>query len=349
MSPPPEDIIVSAADRQAVSCQQSRSVRRKSRDSKISSSSPAAFGGLNGGGGGGVGRAAGEDDFEDDFEDAFALNGVGLGFGLEGGLPMNGDEWTAMREGVLRPLPGCPAELVRVLKLLLSPNPADRPSAAQLLASEPLLQSSLERSLGEERLCNQRLREALAEHDEQLHQLQQQHQLHQERRTPISSPATAPAASSSSSYFSFVQSPPRTYPATAPAAASSSSSLSLGKSPSLRSAHSSWMSLGETGKSVAGAMEWDGDDGEEEDGAAAAAAETGVVVGKSNSAKQQQQQLERHNHRLPPQGQSPKTKQRTASRCLKVVSLSGGVPTTTSTSPQPKVVRLVRSNTWSGV
>jgi len=97
-------------------------------------------------------------------------------------------------------------------------------------------------------------------------------------------------------------------------------------------------------------MEWDGDDGEEEDGAAAA--ETGVVVGKSNSAKQQQQQqqqLERHNHRLPPQGQSPKTKQRTASRCLKVVSLGGSVPTTTSTSPQPKVVRLVRSNTWSGV
>ncbi|XP_037087031.1 wee1-like protein kinase 2 [Pollicipes pollicipes] len=84
-------------------------------------------------------------------------------------LPKNGKLWQQLRNGVLPPLPGFSDELYRLIRLLIDPDPARRPSAAELLAHPYQLPAScrsraqLRRQLNAERLQNQRLRSQLAD------------------------------------------------------------------------------------------------------------------------------------------------------------------------------------------
>ncbi|CAM9253712.1 unnamed protein product, partial [Hapterophycus canaliculatus] len=65
-------------------------------------------------------------------------------------LPPNGDEWHSLRSGKAGMPMGLPAELSKTLQEMMHPEPARRPSAAELLRY-PCLQSEMERQLNDQR------------------------------------------------------------------------------------------------------------------------------------------------------------------------------------------------------
>lgn len=84
-------------------------------------------------------------------------------------LPLNGDEWHAIRNGELRPLPGYSLDLQLLLKQMVQPDPAARPTASQLVYHPTLCpptgmsRAQLRRELNAERLKNDILSRQLKE------------------------------------------------------------------------------------------------------------------------------------------------------------------------------------------
>lgn len=70
--------------------------------------------------------------------DIFALGATILELAMGKGLPENGQLYQDLRAGKLPLLPTVPASLVKMIKLLMHPNPGSRPTASQVLKS-PLL------------------------------------------------------------------------------------------------------------------------------------------------------------------------------------------------------------------
>jgi wee1-like protein kinase len=62
-------------------------------------------------------------------------------------LPTSGEEWVSLREGVVAPNPNAPADLAALYTTCMRVAPETRPSAAQLLRSEPNLQPEAEQAL----------------------------------------------------------------------------------------------------------------------------------------------------------------------------------------------------------
>jgi len=73
--------------------------------------------------------------------DIFALGATILELAMGKGLPENGQLYQDLRAGKLPLLPTVPASLVKMIKLLMHPNPGNRPTAAQVL-KYPLLMKS---------------------------------------------------------------------------------------------------------------------------------------------------------------------------------------------------------------
>ncbi|CAM9342786.1 unnamed protein product, partial [Phaeothamnion confervicola] len=87
-------------------------------------------------------------------------NGGSNGGGTGGGaLPPNGQEWHRLRDGSvsLLPPPAVPRELADVVRRMMQPDAARRPSAAALLAQVPELRSDMERKLHEAQNMNKLL------------------------------------------------------------------------------------------------------------------------------------------------------------------------------------------------
>lgn len=84
-------------------------------------------------------------------------------------LPLNGDEWHAIRNGELEPLQGYSLELQLLLKQMVQTDPAARPTAAQLVLHPTLWpptvmsRAQLRRELNAERLKNDILSRQLKE------------------------------------------------------------------------------------------------------------------------------------------------------------------------------------------
>lgn len=84
-------------------------------------------------------------------------------------LPLNGDEWHAIRNGELAPLPGYSLELQLLLKQMVQVDPAARPTASQLVHHPTLCpptnmsRAQLRRELNAERLKNDILSQHLKE------------------------------------------------------------------------------------------------------------------------------------------------------------------------------------------
>ncbi|XP_043192595.1 wee1-like protein kinase isoform X1 [Amphibalanus amphitrite] len=101
--------------------------------------------------------------------DMFALGLTALECACGQPLPKNGEPWQALRDGIVPPLPGFSEDLRRLIQLLIDPDRARRPTAAELLV-HPCLQpascrsrAQLRRQLNAERLENQLLRSQLAD------------------------------------------------------------------------------------------------------------------------------------------------------------------------------------------
>lgn len=84
-------------------------------------------------------------------------------------LPLNGDEWHAIRNGELRPLPGYSLDLQLLLKQMVQADPATRPTASQLVHHPTVCpptgmsRAQLRRELNAERLKNDILSRQLKE------------------------------------------------------------------------------------------------------------------------------------------------------------------------------------------
>ncbi|CAL4205929.1 unnamed protein product [Meganyctiphanes norvegica] len=84
-------------------------------------------------------------------------------------LPLNGEEWHAIRNGEIDPLPNYSMELHMLLKQMIHPDPAVRPSASQLVHHHSLCapinksRAQLRRELNAERLKNEILARQLKE------------------------------------------------------------------------------------------------------------------------------------------------------------------------------------------
>lgn len=84
-------------------------------------------------------------------------------------LPLNGEEWHAIRNGEIDPLPAYSMELYLLLKQMIHPDPAVRPSASQLVHHHSLCapinksRAQLRRELNAERLKNEILARQLKE------------------------------------------------------------------------------------------------------------------------------------------------------------------------------------------
>jgi wee1-like protein kinase len=74
--------------------------------------------------------------------DIFALGATILDLAMGKGLPENGQLYQDLRAGKLPLLPTVPASLVKMIKSLMHPNPGKRPTAAQVLKSPLLVNSS---------------------------------------------------------------------------------------------------------------------------------------------------------------------------------------------------------------
>ena len=78
--------------------------------------------------------------------DIFSLGATMYEICLGRELPMNGDEWQAIRSGNLLPLPGSDPELVQLIHEMMHPNYHQRPTASNLL-KRPQLLSDEEKAL----------------------------------------------------------------------------------------------------------------------------------------------------------------------------------------------------------
>lgn len=84
-------------------------------------------------------------------------------------LPLNGEEWHAIRNGELQPLPGYSIEWQMLLKQMVQADPAARPTASQLVHHPTLCpptvmsRAQLRRELNKERLKNDMLSRQLKE------------------------------------------------------------------------------------------------------------------------------------------------------------------------------------------
>lgn len=84
-------------------------------------------------------------------------------------MPLNGDEWHAIRNGELQPLPGYSLDLQMLLKQMVQTDPAARPTASQLVHHPTLCpptgmsRAQLRRELNAERLKNDILSRQLKE------------------------------------------------------------------------------------------------------------------------------------------------------------------------------------------
>ena len=73
--------------------------------------------------------------------DIFSLGATAYEICLGRPLPPNGPEWVALRQGVLAPLPPggqLPDHLLQLLRRMLHPDPACRPTAGALLEVTPI-------------------------------------------------------------------------------------------------------------------------------------------------------------------------------------------------------------------
>lgn len=66
-----------------------------------------------------------------------------------GDLPSNGEQWQAIRRGEIAPIAGISAETFELIRWMIHPDPKERPSAAELIASSVLLQPGDGLLLGE--------------------------------------------------------------------------------------------------------------------------------------------------------------------------------------------------------
>ena len=85
-------------------------------------------------------------------------------------LPTEGQEWQDIRAGIFEEMPNAPLELQLIIKSMMSPDPDQRPSAAELLQRRQLL-SEDEKELIRERNKVKMANVALAHHTEQLRRL----------------------------------------------------------------------------------------------------------------------------------------------------------------------------------
>ena len=84
-------------------------------------------------------------------------------------MPKNGPDWVAIRTGCLprlENLKNFSNSLKSIIRLMLSPNPDNRPSAQDLL--ENSLQSELELELRWEKTQNQLLKKKIKDYEERL-------------------------------------------------------------------------------------------------------------------------------------------------------------------------------------
>jgi len=84
-------------------------------------------------------------------------------------MPKNGPDWVAIRTGQLprlENLKNFSNSLKSIIRLMLSPNPDQRPSAQELLDNS--LQSDLELELRWEKTQNQLLKKKIKEYEEKL-------------------------------------------------------------------------------------------------------------------------------------------------------------------------------------
>lgn len=71
--------------------------------------------------------------------DIFSLGATLYEISLGRPLPMNGEEWQAIRAGSLQPLPDTPYEMEMIIRECMHPTYASRPSAGELLKRPQLL------------------------------------------------------------------------------------------------------------------------------------------------------------------------------------------------------------------
>jgi serine/threonine protein kinase len=71
--------------------------------------------------------------------DIFSLGATLYEISVGRPLPMNGDEWQAIRAGSLQPLPDTPFEMEMIIRECMNPTYSNRPSAAELLKRPQLL------------------------------------------------------------------------------------------------------------------------------------------------------------------------------------------------------------------
>jgi serine/threonine protein kinase len=71
--------------------------------------------------------------------DIFSLGATMYEIGLGRPLPMNGPEWQTMRAGHLLPLPNTSPDMASIIRQMMHPQAASRPTASELLKHKQLL------------------------------------------------------------------------------------------------------------------------------------------------------------------------------------------------------------------
>ena len=109
--------------------------------------------------------------------DIFALGLTVYEAALGRTLPLNGEEWHKIRNGELEDLPGYSAEMKSLLGEMIHPDPADRPSALQLINHHLLCppikntNSQLRKELDNERVKNAYLTRELEKKQEEVNRI----------------------------------------------------------------------------------------------------------------------------------------------------------------------------------
>jgi len=104
--------------------------------------------------------------------DIFSLGATLYEISLGRPLPMNGDEWQQIRAGRLQHLPSdTPYDMEMIIREMMNPSYANRPSAHELL-KKPQLLSKEQKLLNEERNKVLQAQQALAEQQKQMLQHQ---------------------------------------------------------------------------------------------------------------------------------------------------------------------------------
>jgi wee1-like protein kinase len=94
-------------------------------------------------------------------------------------LPMNGQEWQDLRAGYLSPFPNTRHDMAMIIKQMMEPSVALRPTASKLL-THPQLLSDEQKALQIEKCKVMQANMQLAAQTQQFHMMQQQQQLQQQ-------------------------------------------------------------------------------------------------------------------------------------------------------------------------